>query len=68
MKNDPIRTAAFAILLNRYRNDDPADSLVDLLTDARHWRDLNGQDYAELDRRAYQHYLGEIHDNRRSNS
>jgi hypothetical protein len=48
--------------LARYSTDDePSTSLVDFLADARHWCDQSGEDYAELDRRAYQHYLAEIH-------
>lgn len=41
---------------------DPAldDSVVaDLLTDLRHWCDLQSWSFAELDRRAYNHYLHE---------
>jgi hypothetical protein len=34
---------------------------VGLLADARLWCDLNGQSFAELDRRAYQQYLASIH-------
>ena len=68
MKNDSIRAAACDTLLEHYGDDEPADRLVDLLTDARHWCDLNGHCFGELDRRAHQHYLAEIHDNKRSNS
>jgi hypothetical protein len=67
-RHDPIRAAAFEILLARYGDDDPADRLVELLADARHWCDLNGQNFSELDRRAYQHYLAEIHNNTRSDT
>jgi hypothetical protein len=42
--------------------------LDDVLADARHWCDLNGQCFGELDRRAYQQYLAEIHNNRRSHT
>lgn len=62
MKNDSMRAAACDMLLEHYGDDEPADRLVDLLTDARHWCDLNGQSFSELDRRAYQHYLAEIHE------
>jgi hypothetical protein len=65
MRNDPIRAAAFDMLLKRYGDRDPAERLVDMLTDARHWCDLNGQSFGDLDRRAYQHYLSEIHLERR---
>jgi hypothetical protein len=65
-RHDPIRAAAFDNLLNRYGDDDPADRLVDLLTDARHWCDLHGQSFWEQDRRAHQHYLTEIQQTERS--
>ncbi len=65
MRSDSLRAAACDMLLEHYGDDEPADRLVDLLTDARHWRDLNGQSFAELSRRAYQHYIAETHDNRR---
>jgi hypothetical protein len=61
MKHDPIRAAAFAIGLGRRGEAAPADRLVGLLADARLWCDLNGQRFAELDRRAYQQYLALIH-------
>jgi hypothetical protein len=67
MKNDPIRAAACDMLLEHYGDDDPADRLVDMLADARHWCDLNGQSFWELDRRAHKHYLAEIDENNRSN-
>jgi hypothetical protein len=67
MKNNTIRAAAFAMLLEHYGDDDAVDRLVDMLTDARHWCDLNGQSFWKLDRRAHGHYLAEIHDNKRSN-
>ncbi len=37
------------------------EGLIDLLTDARHWCDRKGQDFAALDRIAYRHYLDERH-------
>jgi hypothetical protein len=40
-------------------------SVIDMLADARHWCDRNGQSYAELDRIAYRHYLAEIDEERR---
>ena len=40
-----------------YSDDGSFISLIDLLADARHWCDANNQDYADLDRIAYQHYL-----------
>ena len=61
MKHDEIRAAAFAIDLGRRGEAAPADRLVGLLADARFWCDLNGQSFAELDRRAYRQYLALIH-------
>jgi hypothetical protein len=40
-------------------------SLFDVLADARHRCDGNGQSYAELDRIAYRHYLAEINEESR---
>jgi hypothetical protein len=37
-----------------------SENLIDLLADARHWCDHNAQDFAALDRQAYQHYIAEI--------
>ena len=37
------------------------EGLIDLLTDARHWCDRNGECFADLDRIAYRHYLDERH-------
>lgn len=45
------------------RHDTDADTpscLIDLLTDARHWCDRFGHDFAALDRIAYGHYLEEF--------
>ena len=50
--------------LAAYGDDDPADRLVDMLTDARHWCDLNGQSFWKFDRRDHQHYLAELYEER----
>ena len=34
-------------------------NIIDVLTDLRHLCDVNGWDFAELDRRAYNHYVTE---------
>jgi hypothetical protein len=44
--------------------DRPPQGLIDLLADARHWCDRHGESFAALDRRAYQHYLTDIHTER----
>jgi hypothetical protein len=59
------RVARFARVLKRYGTDNTgAGCLTDLLADARHWCDRHGEDYAALDRRAYDHYLTEVYDER----
>ena len=52
--------------LKDYNDEWDIDSnLIDFLTDARHWSDLEGKDYAQFDRIAYQHYLVECTAKRR---
>lgn len=56
-----------AKVLRHYDTDDTdRGSLIDLLADARHWCDLEGQCYGDLDRIAYDHYLAELWEARRS--
>lgn len=43
-----------------YGLGDRLENLTDLLTDARHWCDENDQDFAEIDRLAYRHYIAEL--------
>ena len=62
MHADAFRALTFDLALETYGDDDPATRCIDLLTDARHWCDMNGHSFAERDRQAYRHYLGEIHD------
>lgn len=40
------------------------DGLIELLTDARHWCDQHGEDFASLDRLAYARYLEDLHSKR----
>ncbi len=68
MKADAFRALTFDQALETYGDDDDASRCIELLTDARHWCDPNGQIFAELDRQAYQHYLAEINDYERSPS
>ncbi len=59
------RTARCGKALKRYgTHDTPKTCLIDFLADARHWCHRNGEDFAALDRLAYNHYLTEIHDER----
>lgn len=64
MTNRTITNADRALRCNNaltaYNDEyDPHANLIDLLADARHWCDRQGQNFAELDRTAYQHYLAE---------
>ena len=55
------RTRRFGHVLRHYETDDTdRGCLIDLLADARHWCDQHGENYAELDRIAYGHYLAEF--------
>jgi hypothetical protein len=58
----PQRVERCEAALARYSDDNGFTSLIDFLADARHWCDANDQDYADLDRIAYQHYLAEINE------
>jgi hypothetical protein len=53
--------------LTAYNDDyDNVANLVDFLADARHWCDVHGLSFGDLDRIAYQHYLEECSAERRS--
>ena len=62
MPANPFRALQFDAALNAYGEDDDATRCIDLLADARHWCDLTGQNFGDLDRQAYQHYLAELND------
>jgi hypothetical protein len=62
MPTDAFRALTFDLALETYGDEDNATRCIDLLTDARHWCDLNCQNFAELDRQAYQHYLAELNE------
>ena len=44
------------------------EGLIDLLTDARHWCDRHGENFAALDRQAYQHYLEDLNQPERNDT
>jgi hypothetical protein len=46
----------------RHYSGDVVSGLTDFLADARHWCDATGEDFAQLDQQAYQHYLVELND------
>lgn len=56
------RTLRCHSVLTVYNDEDdlPA-TLIDLLADARHWCNTHGENFAELSRIAYEHYLQECH-------
>jgi hypothetical protein len=62
MRTNVIRALTCDQALELYGDEDlPSVNLIDLLTDAMHWCDLNGESFEKLRRQAYQHYLAEIH-------
>ena len=67
-KADAFRGVTFDLALETYGDDDAASRCIDLLTDARHWCDLNGQKFADLDRQADLHYLAETNPHEGSQS
>ena len=58
-----IRAARVRRILTRSRmGDDLATSLVDLLTDAMHYCDLNGEDFHWALAQACRHYIHELNE------
>jgi hypothetical protein len=59
--NNADRACRLDEIISRYSDDsDSVANLIDMLADARHWCDRNGQCYGDLDRVAYNHYLAEL--------
>lgn len=48
------------VLLEYDTDDTDFGCLIDLLANVRHWCDVHGQCYGDIDRRAYRRYLAEI--------
>lgn len=48
--------------------NNPREGMIDLLADARHWCDQNGENFGDLDRQAYRYYLAELNEADRSKS
>ncbi len=65
MKANKERASRCKAALKTYDDDLPT-ALVDFLADARHWCDLNGQSFWELDRWAHRHYVAETNPNERT--
>ena len=48
--------------LETYEDDDLATNLIDILCDAMHWADQNGEDFHFLLASACRHYINELND------
>ena len=48
--------------ITAYSDDDDHSNLVDLLTDAMHWCDANGEDFHIALAMACRHYIHELND------
>ena len=54
------RAKSLTTLLNKtYDPCGAQENVTDMLTDLRHLCDVKGWDFADLDRHAYQHYIGD---------
>jgi hypothetical protein len=59
-KKNRLRAAKIAFLVReKYEEEDPECSVIDILTDLRHYCDREGLDMGHLDRIARGHYLVE---------
>ena len=60
LRADRILCAATAVEAYNEIKDDPAALAADLLTDLRHFCDLHGLPFHEMDTRAHEAYLDEL--------
>ena len=64
--NNSERAARFATILEMVAKTDSADleqsMLIDLLADAMHWCDANGEDFHIALAQACRHYIHELND------
>ena len=64
--NNAKRAARFATILETVADTDSADleqsMLIDLLADAMHWCDANGEDFHIALAQACRHYIHELND------
>lgn len=67
-ENDKRAKRCAQVLLDYGTDNTYVGCLTDFLADARHWCDRNNECYGDIDRRAYQHYLAELGDDRRGQS
>ena len=56
------RVAAFEKAIELYGTGSPQEILIDLLTDAMHWCDANGEDFHISLAMACRHYIHELND------
>lgn len=47
-------------VIEAYAADDPATNLIDILCDAQHWCDQNGENFHLLLANACRHYINEL--------
>ena len=62
MEPNASRAKRCAEAVARYGDDMPESNLIDLLADAMHWADHNGQDFHFLLASACRHYIHELND------
>ena len=56
------RAKTFEKALAGYGSGNPQEILIDLLTDAQHWADANGEDFHIALAMACRHYIHELND------
>lgn len=56
------RAKAFDKAIEIYGTGSPQEVLIDLLTDAQHWCDANGEDFHIALAMACRHYIHELND------
>lgn len=59
MSNNDDRARRFAALLPHYPEDE-CTNLIDLIADAQHWCNQNGEDFDEVLRIARMHFEAEV--------
>ena len=60
--DNTLRAANFEKAVGTYGTGSPQEILVDLLTDAMHWCDANGEDFHFSLAMACRHYINELND------
>jgi hypothetical protein len=60
--DNPRRAQSFEKAIETYSGGNPQEILIDLLTDAMHWCDANGEDFHISLAMACRHYIHELND------